>query len=575
MQFERGGERPRYPLEIFLEVSNVCDLRCVMCPRFSAFNPARKQAIWDVDPGFLETDPATLALGPLLEHALVVHAFGYGEPTIHPSFPSFLQHVANYEVLIDFFTNGMHLTEELVAQLVELSIFQITVSFSGTTAALYENVYQGGGFERVLSGLARLRDAKAAAGSAFPRVAINSLSFDHHVRDLDGFIVLMADHGVERVEVTRLLEHEASLPQLKGHAANFRAPETREAVERAYAMAATRGVRLALHPMIEADLALPPETGPIAPGVAVPPPPVEHFKEIAKTLPVLPRTDDSEPKIEVIDLERDSIGEIRRRLVVGSPPRGAGDRPFYCMEPFKTFYLRRGGQVKTCCYMMDNSPQMGDIRRSTGEQIWNGSAFETVRGAILNGQYPLRACGGCLANSQAPAAHGVGLMIRNYLAWTKSNPRAPLDVDTAAWLDRSTGADLVDRLFEARAETLGVPDSVARAQRLVELLQEDPSWSAAVEGWVDHVSEHGVAGWIWSPLFPELRVPISLWLGERKVAQSIAREFRSDLFGSGKGDGRYGFTFRVRLSRREAEGAVVRIGDSPSSVERIPTIGGV
>ena len=145
-RFELGGERPRYPLEIFLEVSNVCDLRCVMCPRFSAFNPARKQAIWDVDPGFLETDPATLALGPLLEHALVVHAFGYGEPTIHPSFPSFLRHVANYEVLIDFFTNGMHLTEELVAQLVELSIFKITVSFSGSDGGELRERLPGRGF---------------------------------------------------------------------------------------------------------------------------------------------------------------------------------------------------------------------------------------------------------------------------------------------------------------------------------------------------------------------------------------------------------------------------------------------
>ncbi len=263
-RFELGGERPRYPLEIFLEVSNVCDLRCVMCPRFSAFNPARKQAIWDVDPGFLETDPATLALGPLLEHALVVHAFGYGEPTIHPSFPSFLRHVANYEVLIDFFTNGMHLTEELVAQLVELSIFKITVSFSGATAESYENVYQGGDFDRVLSGMARLRDAKRAAGSAFPRVVINSLSFDHHIRDLDRFVGLMADHGVERVEVTRLLEHETSLPQLKGHAANFRTAETRAAVERASAAAAARGVELALLPLIEAELALPLQTAPTA-----------------------------------------------------------------------------------------------------------------------------------------------------------------------------------------------------------------------------------------------------------------------------------------------------------------------
>ena len=34
--FAAGEALPRYPLEIFLEVSNVCDLKCAMCPTFSA-----------------------------------------------------------------------------------------------------------------------------------------------------------------------------------------------------------------------------------------------------------------------------------------------------------------------------------------------------------------------------------------------------------------------------------------------------------------------------------------------------------------------------------------------------------
>ncbi|MGH9441866.1 MAG: radical SAM/SPASM domain-containing protein [Thermoanaerobaculia bacterium] len=573
LDFDRGGERPKYPIEIYLEVSNVCDLKCVMCPTFSAFNPARKQAIWDTDPGFLETDPATLALGPLLERALVVHAFGYGEPTIHPSFPAFLQHVSNYEVLIDFFTNGMHLTEELVRQLVDLSIFQITVSFSGASAELYENVYQGGNFERVLSGLARLRDAKAAAGSVFPRVAVNSLSFDHHVRELDAFVDLMARHGVERVAVTRLFEHNTALPQLKGHAANFDSPEIREAVARARDAAARNRVTLALHPFLESDLVRAVSDAPDRPaGENLLP--VREFKEIAGGLPVLPRGADSGPRGEAIDLARDSPGTVRRRLLVGSPPGTGGDRPFYCMEPFKTFYLRRGGKVKTCCYMVDGAPAVGDIGRATGEQIWNGVAYETMRGSILNGQYPLAACGACLSNRQAPATHGVGLMVRNYVAWSGVEPRAPIDEHTASWLERSTGADIVDRLFAKRADTLALPDSDARAKKIVALLGEDLSWSASLEGWVDHVSEQGVAGWVRSPLFPDVRLPVALWIGERKVAESVARSYRPDLYGTGRGDGRYGFSFPRRLSEREMRDAEVRIGNSPYALERTSTIPG-
>jgi len=278
---------PEFPLEIYLEISNVCDLRCVMCTRFSAFNPERKQAIWDVDPGFLDARAAADVLRPLLERALVVHAFGYGEPTIHPDFPGFLSHLSQFEVLIDFFTNGMHLTDDLARLLVDRSIHHLTVSFSGSTAAEYESVYQGGNFERVLAGLDRVRDAKRAAGKAYPGVRMNSMTFDHHVRTLDRFLELASAHGVESVEVTRLLEHTSVIPPLAGHAADLRSAEIRDAIDRGREAASRLGITLTLHPMIEEELALPERT----PGASPSPDrvPLAEFPAVARALPVFPR----------------------------------------------------------------------------------------------------------------------------------------------------------------------------------------------------------------------------------------------------------------------------------------------
>jgi hypothetical protein len=67
--------------------------------------------------------------------------------------------------------------------------------------------------------------------------------------------------------------------------------------------------------------------------------------------------------------------------------------------------------------------------------------------------------------------------------------------------------------------------------------------TALVEGWVDHVSGRGVAGWAWSPIYPDLRLPVSVWKNGHKVADLIACEFRPDLASLGKGDGRFGFAF--------------------------------
>ncbi len=567
VEFAGGGASPRWPLEIYLEISNVCDLRCVMCTRFSAFNPARKQAIWDVDPGFLDARGAADLLRPLLERALVVHAFGYGEPTIHPDFPGFLAHLSQFDVLIDFFTNGMHLTDDLARLLVDRSIHHLTVSFSGSTAADYESVYQGGKFETVLAGIDRVREAKRAAGRRFPGVRLNSVTFDHHVRALDRFVELAAAHGVETVELTRLLEHAAVVPQLTGHAANLRSPEIRDAIGRGREAAERLGVKLALHPMIEAELALPEESAAAAERI-----PLEEFPAVARSLPVFPPSRENGPIASSVDLDAWGVDDIRRRLRVRE--QAQGESPFYCLEPFKTFYLRRGGQVKTCCYMNDEAPGLGDIRKWSPERIWSGAAYDVFRGAVRNGQYPMLACEHCLERRQAPASHGVDEMLRDYAAW---NPRAkgrPFDRQTIAELEGSWGSRIMARAFEHGADPAENPGAGERLGKVLARLAEDPVWWSLIDGWVDHASEAGVAGWVYSPPFSDLRFPVTVWLGDRKVGEATADLFRADLAEGKRGDGRYGFAIPFPMAPAEARIARVELGNSGCVLERIPALQG-
>ncbi|HYV41195.1 MAG TPA: radical SAM protein [Thermoanaerobaculia bacterium] len=526
---------------MFLEVSNVCDLSCVMCPTFSAINPDRKTAIRMHDPGFLKADEVFKAVGPLLERALVVHAFGYGEPTIHPSFASFLAHLSQYEALVDFFTNGMHLTDGLVEHLVNLSIHHVTVSFSGSTKQDYESVYQGGKFEVVLAGLARLRDRKRTCGSRFPRVHIHSLSFDHHLRRLDDFVELMTVHGVDEIEVTPLVEH-AMLPAMTGHASDTRSPEIRSAVERAQEIAASRGVTLFVHPDLQpsADVCPDPERMILeAPRV-----PVSQFQEAAAQLSEKPLAP-VPPDPPALDPDRESLDEIRRRLGIGQMALATN---FVCLEPFKTFYLRRGGQVKTCCYMRDDAPGLGDIRRESGEKIWNADPFGLFRSSVLAGQYPAHACGSCLANRLAPNEHLLEKMLRDYADWHPDAQGYPFDLDTRATLiPVRTGEQIAAHHWARRPSASSGPGAEQRLSRLLALMEgvtrlEKPH-TALVEGWVDHVSDRGVAGWAWSPIYPDLRLPVSVWKNGRKIADLIACKFRPDLATMGKGDGRFGFAF--------------------------------
>ena len=231
IEFTKGGELPKWPLEVFLEVSNVCDLKCAMCPTFSAINPKRFINLKHADRGLFKIENTT-PLEEILEHAIIVHAFGYGEPTIHPQFKEFIAYLSQYEVMVDFFTHGMHLTEELCEFLVKNNIFRVTLSFSGATKDEYENIYLGGDYERVISGIKRLSETKKKYGSDFPSIEINSLGFKHHVEKLPEFVEVMGEAGANVINLKPLQTYDV-IEELHTHTSVMRHDVEGKIIQRA------------------------------------------------------------------------------------------------------------------------------------------------------------------------------------------------------------------------------------------------------------------------------------------------------------------------------------------------------
>lgn len=62
-----------------------------------------------------------------------------------------------------------------------------------------------------------------------------------------------------------------------------------------------------------------------------------------------------------------------------------------------------------------------------------------------------------------------------------------------------------------------------------------------LEGWTERIENGRVQGWVWSPADPDLRLPLTVWVGERVAWRGRAELYRRDLQESGRGDGCYGF----------------------------------
>lgn len=418
LQFSQGKGFPRWPLEVFLEVSNICDLQCAMCPTFSALNTERFFALKREDRGVIAYDTATEPLEEVLKHALIIHASGYGEPTIHPQYKELLVYLSRYEALIDFFTNGMHLDDELCRFLVQGHVHRVSVSFSGVTAEEYENIYIGGDFERVLGGIRRLAKAKEQAGSLYPRIEINSLAFRHHIESLPAFVKLMGEAGANVIHVKPLRLYGKKIAELKHHESHMHPEREAHIVMEAKKVAESLGVHLASAPYeatqkharnyTKAFDSMPDEERlQLFQKILDERIPVAEMKKVAMS------ASKREQKKEVLAQSREM--RERRQLSVNAEDFFA-HKGVPCLEPFKVFYAAFDGRARTCCFT-DTKHWIGHLQESSGEQIWNNGVYQAIREHAVNNEYLSSMCAACMKKSSYPKNHAFQEEYKAYSRW--------------------------------------------------------------------------------------------------------------------------------------------------------------
>lgn len=565
--FLEGKNIPNAPLELFLEVSNVCNLKCAMCPTFSGLNKYRFNILKERQRGFFDIKENKVALEEVLKRTLNVHCFGYGEPTIHPDFKEFLKFLGKYEVMLDFFTNGMGFTSELCQLLVKEHVAKVTISFSGVTKTEYENVYIGGVFEEVLGGMKRLADTKKAYNSLYPKIEINSLSFEHHVAKLPKFVELMSEHGANIIHLKSLQQHE-SIAELSGHKAVYRQWVEGLLVEEARQIAAKKGIIFSATQFenlkVDTDEEWKKEKYRTCTDTNQS---VNDFFPLsslkAKARETKPYRDvlnkEEEKLVNVMQIPSKQIDEV---LQMKDFKTQSGDS-FYCMEPFKTMYVNRDGTVKTCCFSNHNAPNLGALKTNDLSEIWQGKGYSTFREGALESKYAMDNCNFCLKNGIGPKEHFTHGIIGEYVEWYKNSyDKTLVDSPAEVILALGNNRDIALRYRNGHKSTESVNKS--NENLLQDLGQFNGSDNLEYrldkkqpEGHLDRVENGIVYGWVWNPKEPESRQYVTIYVNQKEVARVEARDYRADLKEAGKGDGYY--SFRYHLPKAFLTGVEVKI----------------
>jgi len=192
---------PRF-MQLEIDVSNRCNIRCVMCYHsLEAF--VRRPA------AFLTVEAFERIAEMVLPHAHTLTLALGSEPMTSPHFVPVLRAAARHQVpRVTFFTNGTLMSKDIIDAILDARVTEISVSVDGATRETYEAIRRGASFDQVLGNVRRLVAAREARRQPEPRVRFDVVMMRRNVHELPAIVELAALCGAGAVNFFHMVTYE-------------------------------------------------------------------------------------------------------------------------------------------------------------------------------------------------------------------------------------------------------------------------------------------------------------------------------------------------------------------------------
>jgi len=155
------------PLQVWVEPTSVCNLRCPMCPN-EALPPEKR--------GFMEMPLFRKIIDDITGMVRNVSICHRGEPLLHREICEMIRYAGSKGMAAKISTNATLLDEDLSRRLIESGLSLISFSFDGFTKEEYEKIRVGAAFDTVLGNIRTFLRMKKKMGSSTPHATLQVIS---------------------------------------------------------------------------------------------------------------------------------------------------------------------------------------------------------------------------------------------------------------------------------------------------------------------------------------------------------------------------------------------------------------
>jgi radical SAM protein with 4Fe4S-binding SPASM domain len=166
----RGEVCPQPPTTLWIEPTNRCNLRCVMCPTCQR---TRSEL------GFMSLDVYRSLIDQVSSYVTTINLFVSGESLLHKDLAEMIRYASEHGIAVRLNTNATVLTEKRSLELLDSGLDHLIFSFDGYDAETYESVRVNAHFEPVLQNILRFLELKKERGAVRPYTILQTVVVRH------------------------------------------------------------------------------------------------------------------------------------------------------------------------------------------------------------------------------------------------------------------------------------------------------------------------------------------------------------------------------------------------------------
>ncbi|MBI3091843.1 MAG: SPASM domain-containing protein [Candidatus Tectomicrobia bacterium] len=185
-----GSSRvPHLPSNLTLDIGNICDLRCPLCPTGIGDRSASK--------GVMGLAQFRQIIDEVGGRVLTVNLHNWGEPLLNKHLVAMIAYAKSYGLEVRISSNLNALTEPVAEGLLRAGLDKLYVSCDGITPESYAQYRRGGDYATVMGNLRGLLQKKRELGLRGTRIIWLFHIFQHNEHEVEGARALAKELGVE------------------------------------------------------------------------------------------------------------------------------------------------------------------------------------------------------------------------------------------------------------------------------------------------------------------------------------------------------------------------------------------